>query len=118
MIKHDAVKKFNSYMTQHTDRLPLLSVETIEDKRFVELRSTLKEVYGDIDNNAWSVSQHLARLVDDLSSMELKDRRTLTGLLSKYQVKGEVRPISGFNTYGYDLSRQQDRKMYKRKRSN
>ena len=117
MIEHDAVKKFHNYMNQHNDRLPLLSVDTIEDKRFIELRSTLKAVYGDIDNNAWSVSQHLARLIDDLSSMELNDKRKLTGILSKYQVKGEVRPVSGFNTYGYDLSRQ-DRKMYKRKRSN
>ena len=104
-------------MTQHTDRLPLLSVETIEDKRFIELRRTLEAVYGDIDNNAWSVSQHLGRLIDDLSSMERKDRRQLTGILSKYQVKGEVRPISGTKTYGYDYSRL-DRKMYKRKRSN
>ena len=104
-------------MTQHTDRLPLLSVETIEDKRFIELRRTLEAVYGDIDNNAWSVSQHLGRLIDDLSSMERKDRRQLTGILSKYQVKGEVRPISGTKTYGYDFSRL-DRKMYKRKRSN
>ena len=117
MIKHDAVKKFNSYMTQHTDRLPLLSVETIEDKRFIDLRRTLEGVYGDIENNAWSVSQHLARLVDDLSSMELDDKKRLTGILSKYQVKGEVRPVSGTKTYGYDFSRL-DRKMYKRKRSN
>jgi len=117
MIKHDAVKKFNSYMTQHTDRLPLLSVETIEDKRFIGLRRTLEGVYGDIENNAWSVSQHLARLVDDLSSMELDDKKRLTGILSKYQVKGEVRPISGVKTYGYDYSRL-DRKMYKRNRSN
>ena len=117
MIKHDAVKKFNSYMTQHSDRLPLLSVGSIEDKRFTELRSTLEDVYGDIENNAWSVSQHLGRLIDDLGSMELKDRRQLTSILSKYQVKGEVRPISGVKTYGYDLSRL-DRKMYKRKRSN
>ena len=117
MIEHDAVKKFNSYMTQHGDRLPLLSVGSIEDKRFTELRSTLEDVYGDIENNAWSVSEHLGRLIDDLSSMELKDRRQLTGILSKYQVKGEVRPVSGLKTYGYDLSRL-DRKMYKRKRSN
>jgi len=117
MIKHDAVKKFNSYMTQHTDRLPLLSVETIEDKRFVDLRKTLKRIYGDIDNNAWSVSQHLARLVDDLSSMELDDKKRLTGILSKYQVKGEVRPVSGTKTYGYDFSRV-DGSMYKRRRSN
>ena len=113
----DAVKKFNTYMTQHNDRLPLLSVESTEDKRFQTLRTTLKAVYGDIEDNAYSVSQHLARFIDDLSSMELKDRRQLTGLLSKYQVKGEVRPISGVKTYGYDLSRL-DRKMYKRKRSN
>jgi len=117
LIEHDAVKKFNSYMTQHTDRLPLLSVETIEDKRFIDLRKTLKRIYGDIDNNAWSVSQHLARFVDDLSSMELDDRVLISRILSKYQVKGEVRPISGIKTYGYDLSRL-DRKMYKRKRSN
>ena len=117
MIEHDAVKKFNAYLTQHSDRVPLLSVGSIEDKRFIELRSTLKDVYGEVDNDAWSVSQHLGRLIDDLSSMELKDRRQLTGLLSKYQVKGEVRPISGVKTYGYDLSRL-DRKMYKRKRSN
>jgi|TARA_R100000049_G_C1860507_1_gene24198 hypothetical protein len=117
MIKHDAVKKFNSYMTQHTDRLPLLSVETIEDKRFIDLRRTLEGVYGDIENNAWSVSQHLARLVDDLSSMELDDKKRLTGILSKYQVKGEVRPVSGTKTYGYDFSRV-DGSMYKRRRSN
>ena len=117
MIKHDAVKKFNSYMTQHTDRLPLLSVETIKDKRFINLRRTLGDIYGPVENNAWSVSQHLARLVDDLSSMELEDKRKLTGILSKYQVKGEARPISGIKTYGYDPSRL-DRKMYKRKRSN
>ena len=104
-------------MTQHSDRVPLLSVGQIEDKRIIELRSTLKDVYGEIDNDAWSVSQHLGRLIDDLSSMELKDRRQLTGLLSKYQVKGEVRPISGTKTYGYDFSRL-DRKMYKRNRSN
>mgnify|MGYP003136927440 FL=1 len=117
MIKHDAVKKFNSYMTQHTDRLPLLSVETIEDKRFIDLRRTLEGVYGDIENNAWSVSQHLARLVDDLSSMELDDKKRLTGILSKYQVKGEVRPVSGTKTYGYDFSRV-DSSIYKRRRSN
>ncbi len=117
MIKHDAVKKFNSYMTQHTDRLPLLSVETIEDKRFIGLRRTLEGVYGDIENNAWSVSQHLVRLVDDLSSMELDDKKRLTGILSKYQVKGEVRPVSGTKTYGYDFSRV-DGSMYKRRRSN
>ena len=117
MIEHDAVKKFNSYMTQHTDRLPLLSVETIEDKRFIDLRRTLEGVYGDIENNAWSVSQHLGRLIDDLGSIEAKDRKRVIGILSKYQVKGEVRPISGVKTYGYDLSRL-DRKMYKRKRSN
>jgi len=117
LIEHDAVKKFNSYMTQHTDRLPLLSVETIEDKRFINLRRTLRDIYGPVENNAWSVGEHLGRLIDDLSSMEVNDRHRLTGILSKYQVKGEVRPISGVKTYGYDLSRL-DRKMYKRKRSN
>ena len=117
MIEHDAVKKFHNYMNQHNDRLPLLSVETIEDKRFIELRSMLKDVYGEIDNDAWSVSHHLGRLIDDLSSMELKDRRRLTGILSKYQVKGTVRPISGVKTYAYNLSRL-DRKMYRTKRSN
>ena len=117
MIEHDAVKKFNAYMTQHTDRLPLLSVESTEDKRFITLRKTLKRIYGDIDNNAWSVSQHLARFVDDLSSMELDDRMLISRILSKYQVKGTVRPVSGVKTYGYDLSRL-DRKMYKRKRAN
>ena len=63
------------------------------------------------------LSQHLARLVDDLSSMELDERVLISRIVSKYQVKGEVRPISGLKTYGYDLSRL-DRKMYKRKRSN
>ena len=117
MIEHDAVKKFNSYMTQHTDRLPLLSVGSTEDRRFFELRMILEDVYGTIENNAWSVSQHLGRLIDDLSSMELDDRVLISRILSKYQVKGTVRPVSGIKTYGYDLSRL-DRKMYKRKRSN
>tara|TARA_Y100001951_G_scaffold97729_1_gene97707 strand:- start:540 stop:887 length:348 start_codon:yes stop_codon:yes gene_type:complete len=113
----DGAEKFNAYMTQHNDRLPLLSVESIEDKRFVELRKTLSDIYGEVENDACSVSQYLSRFLHDLSSIEPHDRRTFTGLLSKYQVKGEVRPVSGVKTYGYDLSRL-DRKMYKRKRSN
>jgi hypothetical protein len=116
-METDAVKKFHTYMNQHNDKLPLLSVDSTEDKRFQTLRKTLEAVYGDIEDNAYSVSQHLVRFVDDLSSMELNDKKRLTGILSKYQVKGTVRPVSGVKTYGYDLSRL-DRKMYKRKRGN
>ncbi len=113
----NGAKKFNAYMTQHTDRLPLLSVDSIDDKRFVELRKILSDIYGEVGNDAYSVSQYLARFLYDLSSVEPNDRRKLTGIVSKYQVKGTVRPVSGLKTYAYDLSRL-DRKMYKRKRSN
>jgi hypothetical protein len=113
----DAVAKFNAYMTQHTDRVPLLSVESTDDKRFSVLRDFLAHIYGDVEDNAYSVGQHISKFVDSLSTMEPKDLRAMTGLVRKYEVKGEVRPISGLKTYGYDLSRL-DRKMYKRKRSN
>ena len=37
----EAVKKFNNYMTQHTDKVPLLSVQSINDNRFTVLREFL-----------------------------------------------------------------------------
>ncbi len=74
----DAVKKFHNYMNQHSERLPLLSVDSTDDKRFVELRKVLTNIYGDIDNDAWSVGKHLAQLVDDLSSMDQYDRDKIT----------------------------------------
>mgnify|MGYP003648909225 FL=1 len=113
----DPVQKFNSYMTQHTDRLPLLSVQSTDDKRFTVLRELLSSVYEDVEDNAYSVGHHLSKLVDSLSTMEPNDKALIANTLRKYEVKGEVRPVSGLKTYGYDLSRL-DRKMYKRKRSN
>tara|TARA_R110002020_G_scaffold391554_1_gene601959 strand:- start:216 stop:584 length:369 start_codon:yes stop_codon:yes gene_type:complete len=115
--KMDPVQKFNSYMTQHTDRLPLLSVQSTDDKRFTVLRELLSSVYEDVEDNAYSVGHHLSKLVDSLSTMEPNDKARIANTLRKYEVKGEVRPVSGLKTYGYDLSRL-DRKMYKRKRSN
>tara|TARA_R110000737_G_scaffold220952_1_gene236517 strand:+ start:508 stop:678 length:171 start_codon:yes stop_codon:yes gene_type:complete len=41
MNTDSAVEKFNSYMTQHTDKVPLLSVKSVEDKRFSVLREFL-----------------------------------------------------------------------------
>ena len=34
------VSKFSKYMTQHTDKVPLLSVQSIDDKRFTVLRES------------------------------------------------------------------------------
>jgi len=44
----DGVEKFSKYMTQHTDRLPLLSVKSTDDKRFTVLREFLAHIYGDV----------------------------------------------------------------------
>ena len=37
------LNKFNNYMTQHTDKVPLLSVQSVDDKRFNVLREFLSQ---------------------------------------------------------------------------
>ncbi len=113
----DAVGKFNNYMTQHNDKLPLLSVDSIDDKRFVELRQFLAHIFGDIEQNAWDVSSHVSKLFSSLSSMEQKDVNTIINTFKKYEVKGESGGITGERTYGYDRSRV-DRKLIRRRRPN
>ena len=113
----DGAEKFNAYMTQHTDRLPLLSVESTDDNRFIELRQFLAHIYGDVEDNAYSVSQHISKFVDALSTMEPNDKARLTNTVRKYDVKGESGGVSGERTYGYDRSRI-DGKMYRRRRPN
>jgi ferritin len=113
----DPVQKFNSYMTQHTDRLPLLSVQSTDDKRFTVLRELLSSVYEDVEDNAYSVGQHLSKLVDSLSTMEPNDKARIANTLRKYEVKGTHGGIRGKGTYGYDISRV-DRTLIKRKRTN
>ena len=111
------LNKFNNYMTQHTDKVPLLSVQSIEDKRFTVLRDLLNSVFDDVEDNAWSVSSNLGKFVDALSTMEQKDIDTISRTVKKYQVKGTSSGISGERTYGYDRSRV-DRKMIRRRRPN
>jgi hypothetical protein len=113
----DAIVKFNNYMTQHTDKVPLLSVQSTEDNRFTVLRDFLSLCFDDIEDNAWSVSVNLGKFVDALSTMEAKDINALSGLVRKYEVKGTSGGISGERTYGYDRSRV-DRKMIRRRRPN
>ena len=104
-------------MTQHNDKLPLLSVDSIDDKRFVELRQFLAHIFGDIEQNAWDVSSHVSKLFSSLSSMEQKDVNTIINTFKKYEVKGESGGITGERTYGYDRSRV-DRKLIRRRRPN
>jgi len=104
-------------MTQHNDRLPLLSVDSIDDKRFVELRQFLAHIFGDIEQNAWDVSSHVSKLFSSLSSMEQTDVNTIINTFKKYEVKGESGGITGERTYGYDRSRV-DRKLIRRRRPN
>ena len=113
----NAIEKFNNYMTQHTDRVPLLSVQSTDDKRYHVLRDFLNSVFDDVEDNAWSVSSNLGKFVDALSTMEQEDLDTLTRTVKKYQVKGTSSGISGERTYGYDRSRV-DRKMIRRRRAN
>ena len=113
----DAIIKFNNYMTQHTDKIPLLSVESINDKRFNVLRDFLNSVFDDVEDNAWSVSVNLGKFVDALSTMEQKDMNALSGLVRKYQVKGTSSGVYGERTYGYDRSRI-DRTLIRRRRPN
>ena len=113
----DEVKKFNSYMTQHTDRLPLLSVQSTEDKRFTVLRDFLSSNYTDVEDNTWSVGQHIGKFVDSLSTMEPNDLARITNTVRKYEVKGESGGVHGERTYGYDRSRI-DRALYRRRRPN
>ena len=116
-MNKETVNKFNNYMTQHTDRVPLLSVQSTEDKRFTVLRDFLNSVFDDVEDNAWSVSVNLGKFVDALSTMEQKDIDTISRTVKKYQVKGTSSGISGERTYGYDRSRV-DRKMIRRRRAN
>jgi len=104
-------------MTQHTDKVPLLSVQSTDDKRFTVLRELLNSVFDDVEDNAWSVSVNLGKFVDALSTMEQKDIDTITRTVRKYQVKGTSSGISGERTYGYDRSRV-DRTLIRRRRPN
>ena len=113
----DAIVKFNNYMTQHTDKVPLLSVQSTDDKRFTVLRELLNSVFDDVEDNAWSVSSNLGKFVDSLSTMEQSDRDALSRLVSKYEVKGTSSGVSGEGTYGYDRSRV-DRALIRRRRAN
>jgi hypothetical protein len=113
----DAIVKFNNYMTQHTDKVPLLSVQSTEDNRFTVLRDFLSLCFDDIEDNAWSVSVNLGKFVDALSTMEQKDIDTISRTVKKYQVKGTSSGISGERTYGYDRSRV-DRTLIRRRRPN
>ncbi len=116
-MNKETVNKFSNYMTQHTDRVPLLSVQSVDDKRFNVLREFLSQCFEDIEDNAWSVSMNLGKFVDALSTMEQKDMNTLTRTVSKYQVKGESGGVYGERTYGYDRSRV-DRQLIRRRRAN
>ena len=111
------VKKFNQFMTQHNDKVPLLSVQSTEDKRFNVLREFLSSLYDDVEDNAWSVSANLGKFVDDLSTLEPIDRARVVNSIKKYQVKGQNFGIHGQRTYGFDKSRV-DQRLIKRKRSN
>ena len=113
----DGVEKFSKYMTQHTDKLPLLSVGSTDDKRFNVLRDFLAHIYTDVEDNTWSVGQHIGKFVDSLSTMEPEDRNRIVNTVRKYEVKGTHGGIRGKGTYGYDISRV-DRTLIKRKRTN
>jgi|TARA_R110000824_G_scaffold118457_1_gene270730 hypothetical protein len=113
----NAVEKFNSYMTQHNDKVPLLSVQSVDDKRFTVLREFLSSSFDDVEDNAWSVSQNLGKFIDALSTMEPQDKKRIINTVRKYQVKGDNFGISGHKTYGFDRSRV-DRALIRRKRTN
>ena len=99
-------------MTQHTDKVPLLSVQSIEDKRFNVLRDFLSQCFDDVEDTlgqsvgTWKVRR--------LSTMEQSDKDALSRLVSKYEVKG-TSSVSGEGTYGYDRSRV-DRGLIRRRR--
>jgi len=116
-ISMNAVEKFNNYMTQHTDKVPLLSVQSIEDNRFTVLREFLTASFEDVEDNAWSVSTNLAKFVDTLSTMEPEDIIKITNTVRKYEVKGENFGIHGDRTFGFDKSRV-DQRFIRRKRAN
>ena len=104
-------------MTQHTDKVPLLSVESTDDKRFTVLREFLSSSFENVEDNAWSVSQNLGKFIDALSTMEPQDIRKITNTVRKYEVKGDNFGIRGEGKYGYDRSRV-DRALIRRKRAN
>ena len=111
------IEKFNSYMTQHTDKVPLLSVQSIKDNRFTVLREFLSASFEDVEDNAWSVSQNLGKFIDALSTMEPEDVKKITNTVRKYEVKGTSSGVYGERTYGYDKSRI-DRTLIRRRRAN
>jgi hypothetical protein len=111
------IEKFNNYMTQHTDKVPLLSVQSTDDNRFTVLRDFLSQCFDDVEDNAWSVSTNLGKFVDALSTMEPEDKNTLTRTVNKYEVKGTSSGVYGERTYGYDRSRI-DRNLIRRRRAN
>ena len=113
----NGVEKFSAFMSQHADKVPLLSVQSIDDKRFTVLREFLSASFEDVENNAWSVSQNLGKFIDALSTMESEDVKKITNTVRKYEVKGTSSGVSGERTYGYDRSRV-DRALIRRRRAN
>ena len=111
------IEKFNNYMTQHTDKVPLLSVQSIEDNRFTVLREFLSASFEDVEDNAWSVGSNLGKFIDALSTMEPEDMKKITNTVRKYQVKGENFGVYGERTYGFDKSRV-DKRLIRRRRAN
>ena len=93
----NGVEKFSAFMSQHTDKVPLLSVQSIKDNRFTVLREFLSASFEDVEDNAWSVSQSLGKFIDALGTMEPEDVKKIT--------------------YAYDRSRV-DRALIRRKRAN
>jgi|TARA_R110000751_G_scaffold45805_1_gene103592 hypothetical protein len=113
----NGVEKFSAFMSQHADKVPLLSVQSVDDKRFAVLREFLSSSFDDVEDNAWSVSMNLGKFVDALSTMEPQDKKKIINTVRKYEVKGENFGISGHRTYGFDKSRV-DQRLIRRKRGN
>ena len=98
-MNKETFNKFNTYMTQHTDKVPLLSVQSIEDKRFNVLREFLSQCFDDVEDNAWSVSVNLGKFVDALSTMEQKDidtNKTDNINDNKYRILSHHRKFADF----------------------
>jgi hypothetical protein len=111
-----SIEDIQNYM-RGKDNSPIIHVKDRDDPVFKTMQGVVKNIWPETGDSIWEVAQHWHKLMVNLRYMEPRDYNSVVATFKKYEVSGEVRPISGTKSYGFDRSRL-DSKMYKRKRGN
>lgn len=99
------------------ENISMLHVRDKDDVNYKTIRNFVKDIWPDTEDYMSSVASQMHKLIVNLRYMEFNDYNRVVNTFKKYEVKGDVRPISGTKSYGFDKSRL-DNRMYRRKRGN